>query len=86
MGAIRFKAIFPLTLQLFAQKSSLISPKSFPKQKCKQLIISHLHTLSRTKSFPFLKICQLHLIIYKEQQTHRSDKTVGYFFVVTLHP
>jgi hypothetical protein len=61
-------------------------PKSFPKQKHKQLIISHLHTLSRTKSFPFLKISQLHLIIYKVQQTHRSNKTVGFVFFVSQVP
>ena len=39
-----------------------------------------------TKSFPFLKICQLHLITYKVQQTHRSDKTVGFVFFVSSSP
>lgn len=70
----------------FCTKKFPISPKSFPKQKHKQLIISHLQNLSTTKSFPSLIICQLHLIIYKVQQTHRSNKTVGFVFFVSQVP
>jgi hypothetical protein len=46
-------------------------PKKFPKQKTQAAHNKPLAYFINIKSFPFLKICQLHLIIYKVQQTHR---------------
>ena len=52
-------------------------PQKFPKTKSQTTHNKKLAYFINTKSFPFLKICQLHLIIYKVQQTHRlSDRRV----------
>lgn len=74
---------FPPTLQLFSQKKVINSSTKFPKTKSQATHNKHLANFITTQSFPFLKICQLHLIIYKVQQTHRSDKTVGFVFSVS---
>ena len=58
-------------------------PQKFPKIKSQATHNKQLAHFINTKSFPFLKICQLHLITYKVQQTHRSDKMVGFVFFVS---
>ena len=48
-------------------------PQKFPKTKSQATHNKQLVYFINSKSFPFLKISQLHLIIYKVQQTHRFD-------------
>ena len=61
-------------------------PQKFPKTKSQTTHNKQLVYFINPQSFPFLKICQLHFIIYKVQQTHRSDKTVGFVFFVNSSP
>ena len=64
---------------IFAEKV-INSYTKFPKTKSQATHNKQLAYFINIQSFPFLKISQLHLIIYKVQQTHRSDKTVGFVF------